>query len=90
MLFRSSWAKSGEAVWLANWARIGSLSGRPYRLDERLHPEDGDHPLEIVGEDVKAHFRSHLFERAGQEVGRPIHALMVPNGCSAVWRRWRA
>src|ERR1700722_3268459 len=30
-------------------------SGRPHRLDERLHPEDGDHPLQIVGENVKAH-----------------------------------
>jgi hypothetical protein len=30
-----------------------------------LRSEDGDHLPEIVGENVKAHFRSHLFERAG-------------------------
>ena len=30
-------------------------SGGPDRLDERLHPEDGDHPLQVVGENVKAH-----------------------------------
>ena len=28
-------------------------SGGPHRLDERLHPEDGDHPLQIVGENVE-------------------------------------
>jgi hypothetical protein len=33
-------------------------SGGPHRLDERLHPEDGDHPLQIVGENVKAHLRA--------------------------------
>jgi hypothetical protein len=45
-------------------------SGGPHRLDERLHPEDGDHPLQIVGENVKAHLRADLFEGAQLEVGR--------------------
>jgi hypothetical protein len=45
-------------------------SGGPHRLDERLHPEDGDHPLQIVGENVKAHLRADLFEGAQPEVGR--------------------
>jgi hypothetical protein len=31
----------------------GEGSGGPHRLDERLHPEDGDHPLQIVGEPVQ-------------------------------------
>ncbi len=44
-------------------------SGGPHRLDERLHPEDGDHPLQIVGENVKAHLRADLFEGAQPEVG---------------------
>ena len=46
-------------------------SGGPHRLDERLHPEGGDHPLQIVGENVKAHLRADLFEGAQPEVGRP-------------------
>ena len=45
-------------------------SGGPHRQDERLHPEDGDHPLQIVGENVKAHLRADLFEGAQPEVGR--------------------
>jgi hypothetical protein len=45
-------------------------SGGPHRLDERLHPEGGDHPLQIVGENVKAHLRADLFEGAQLEVGR--------------------
>src|ERR1700722_19491929 len=45
-------------------------SGGPHSLDERLHPEDGDHPLQIVGENVKAHLRADLFEGAQPEVGR--------------------
>ena len=42
-------------------------SGDPRRLDERLHPEDGDHPLQIVRQNVKAHLRSDLFKRAQAE-----------------------
>src|ERR1700722_14079948 len=45
-------------------------SGGPHSLDERLHPEDGDHPLQIVGENVKAHLRADLFEGGQPEVGR--------------------
>jgi hypothetical protein len=30
----------------------------------------GDHPLQIVGENVKAHLRSDLFKGAQVEVGR--------------------
>ena len=39
------------------------------RLQEWLDAEDLDHSLYIVGQNVKAHFRSDLFERFGQEVG---------------------
>ena len=42
----------------------GEGSGAPHRLDRRLNSEDGDHSLEIVRENVKAHLGSHLFERA--------------------------
>ena len=49
--------------------RRGAQAG-PYRLDERLHSEDGDHPLQIVGKNVKAHLRADLFESAQAEVGR--------------------
>ena len=42
-------------------------SGDPHRLDERLHPEDGDHPLQIVRQNVKAHLRSDLFKGAQAE-----------------------
>src|ERR1700677_1668737 len=45
-------------------------SGDPHRLDKRLHPEDGDHPLQIVRQNVKAHLRSDLFKGAPAEVGR--------------------
>jgi hypothetical protein len=39
-------------------------SGGPDCLDERLHPEDGDHSLQVVGENVKAHLRADLFKGA--------------------------
>jgi hypothetical protein len=45
-------------------------SGYPHRLDERLQPEDGDHPLQIVRENVKPHLRSDLFKGAQAKVGR--------------------
>ena len=45
-------------------------SGDPHRLDERLDTEDGNHPLQIVRENVKAHLRSDLFKGAQAEVGR--------------------
>jgi hypothetical protein len=40
--------------------RTGRGSGGPHRLDERLHPEDGDHPLQIVGEPVQD-MREYLY-----------------------------
>ena len=62
--------RAGKRSGLRNGSGCGGLSGRPYRLDHRLHPEDGDHPLEIVGENVKAHLGSHFSEGARQKVGR--------------------
>ena len=47
-----------------------ALSG-PDRLEQRLHPEDLDHSLQIVGQDVKAHLGSDLVEGPGEEVGAP-------------------
>ena len=39
------------------------------RLDHWLNAEDSDHPLQVVGENVKAHFRTHLSERAHSDAG---------------------
>jgi hypothetical protein len=50
-------------------------SGCPHRLDERPRPEDGDHSLQIVGENMKAHLRADLFEGAQAEVGRAHPSL---------------
>ena len=64
-------------------------SGRPHRLDERLHSEDGDHPLQIVGENVKAHLRADLFEGAQPEVGRAHPCLDGSKRMLRGWRRMR-
>ena len=45
-------------------------SNLPHRLHERLDAQDGDHPLQIIGENVEAHLCSDLFEGLGQKVGR--------------------
>ena len=51
--------RPGSAVGFAGGLdfRMESGSGGPHRLDEGLHPEDGDHPLQIVRENVEAHLR---------------------------------
>src|SRR5215468_1948628 len=67
----------------AVWFSYGEGSGGPHRLDERLHPEDGDHPLQIVSENVKAHLRADLFESAQPEVGRAHPGL---DGCEWMFR----
>lgn len=46
------------------------LSGCPDRLDERLHPEDGDYPLQNVGENVTAYLRPDLLKGAQAEAGQ--------------------
>jgi hypothetical protein len=35
---------------------------------------------------MQAHFGTHAWQCFGQEVGRSLHALRVPKGCSTVWR----
>jgi hypothetical protein len=79
-----NWERPGSAVGFAGGLdfRTERDSGGPHHLDERLHPEDGDHPLQIVRENVKAHLRADLFEGAQPEVGRTHPRL-------AVWRRMR-
>ena len=62
--------KRGWVWWRFRFSHGRVCSGGPHRLDERLHPEDGDHPLQIVGENVKAHLRADLFEGAQPEMGR--------------------
>ena len=57
-------------------ARIASMSG--------CDAEDGDHPLQIVGENVEAHLGSDLFQVRSLKWVAPIQALSVPKGCSAV------
>ena len=42
----------GEEVWLAKRVRTERASRLNLRLVRRLHREDGDHPLEIVGENL--------------------------------------
>ena len=37
-------------------------------LQQRCDTEDRDHPLHVVGQNVKAHLGSHLIQRPGQEV----------------------
>ena len=41
----------------------------PHRRHRRLGPEDQDHPLEIVVQDVEAELRSNPFEGSGLDVG---------------------
>src|SRR6266568_3867937 len=45
-----------------------AVSG-PHRLHERRSPEDGDHSLQIVGENMEAHLGSDLSEGPCQEMG---------------------
>jgi hypothetical protein len=61
-----------EARWVCWRFRFsyGGAQAAAHRLDERVHPEDGDHPLQIVGENVKAHLRADLFEGARPEADR--------------------
>jgi hypothetical protein len=46
--------KRGEVCWRFRFSCRGNGSSGPHRLDERLQPEDGDHPLQVVGENMKA------------------------------------
>ena len=61
-MFKSLCGSAGSAVGFAGglYFHTERGSGGPHRLDERLHPEDGDRPLQIVGENVKTHLNSHL------------------------------
>jgi hypothetical protein len=90
-MFKSLWGSAGGAVGFAGGLdfHMERGSGGPHRLDERLHPEDDDHPLQVVGENVKAHLALTFSRVRSLKWVAPIHALMVPNGCSAVWRRMR-
>lgn len=71
-------AKGARRAGLQIGSGCGGLSGCPYRLNYRLRPEDGDHSLEVVGENVKAHLGSHFFECARQKVGRAHPCLDGP------------
>ena len=62
---------------------------RPYEGDQRLRSKDAERPFQVVGQDVQAHLSSDPWQCLREEMGRAIHALSVPKGCSAVCRRSR-
>ena len=66
----------------ASEQKIPSAAGLLF--DQRANAQDLHHALKVVGEYMQTHLGAHSPQRLGQEVcGVPIHALMVPNGCSA-------
>lgn len=46
--------------------------------NEHLRAEDLQHPLQVVGQDMQAHFRSDPRQGFGEEVGRPHPCLQRP------------
>ena len=46
-------------------------------------------PFHVVCQDVQRHFGTDVLECFHLEVRRPHQDLIVPNGCSTVWRRRR-
>ena len=50
------------------------------RRHERSDPEDLDHSLHVVGQDVEAHLGSGLFDGPGQEVGASHPRFEGPEG----------
>src|ERR1700680_1687340 len=50
----------------------------PDRCHQRSHPEDRDHSLQVVSQDVEAHLGSDLVEGPGQEVGGAHPGLEGP------------
>jgi len=52
-----------------------------------LDPDQCDHSLDVVGEDVQRDLCFDVLSRRVKKWDVPIHALMVPNGCSTVPRR---
>jgi hypothetical protein len=71
-------SQGGGEKRVADWLSTRRLSGRPDRLDERLCAEDGDHPLQVVGENVKAHLRADLFKGCAAGSGLPHPRLAGP------------
>ena len=61
----------------------------PHEGNQTLRSKDVQRPLQVVGQDVQAHFRSDPWHVLVRKWVAPIHALIVPNGCSTVCRRSR-
>lgn len=59
------------------------------RFQQRVDAEDGDYPLQMVGEDVRLISVRTRFSPRVRKCVAAIHALMVPNGCSTVCLRMR-
>lgn len=55
------------------------------------HPssENLDHSLEVIGKHMETHLCTDLFKILVRKCALPIHNLIVPKGCSTVWRRMR-
>jgi hypothetical protein len=62
-------------------------SGGPHRLDERLHPEDGDHPLQIgkLLDTLEPDFISGLLICHSASAARPAEDRQAIACLSAAW-----
>jgi len=61
-------------------AEICRVDLRLQEGNQRLRTEDLQHPLQVVGQDMQAHFRSDARQGLGQEVGRAHPRLERPEG----------
>jgi hypothetical protein len=53
-------------------------------LQQARHADDRHYAFHIVGQNVERHFGRDLRQPSHEKCVAPIHAFMVPNGCSAV------
>ncbi len=61
----------------------------PDRRDQTANADDRHQALHVVGQHVQRHFGGNVFECFILKCVAPIHALIVPKGCSTVSRRNR-
>ena len=78
-------------AWQLSGQKEGRLSALEHHCPHQLfNTQDAHHALEVIGKHMKAHLCAHT--RASVLVKKwvqPIQCLIVPNGCSTVWRRTR-